>query len=72
MALSNWTMISNSSLRDVDGDDLRDELVGYADYPRDELVIGYADTVVSSNAAYHDGNDDDGDGKIITIVNEYY
>lgn len=28
--LSNWTMISNSSLRDVDGDDLRDELVGYA------------------------------------------
>ncbi|XP_025404902.1 pyrokinin-1 receptor-like isoform X1 [Sipha flava] len=29
-ALSNWTVISNSSLRDVDGDDLRDELVGYA------------------------------------------
>lgn len=28
---SNWTMISNSSLRDVDGEDLRDELVGYAD-----------------------------------------
>lgn len=28
---SNWTMISNSSLKDVDGDDLRDELVGYDD-----------------------------------------
>lgn len=28
-ALSDWTMISNSSLKDVDGDDLRDELVGY-------------------------------------------
>lgn len=32
MALSsNWTMVSNSSLRDVDGEDLRNELVGYAD-----------------------------------------
>jgi len=30
IALSNWTVISNSSLKDVDGDDLRDELVGYA------------------------------------------
>lgn len=29
IALSNWTVISNSSLKDVDGDDLRDELVGY-------------------------------------------
>lgn len=27
---SNWTVISNSSLRDVNSDDLRDELVGYA------------------------------------------
>lgn len=30
IALSNWTVISNSSLRDVDSEDLRDELVGYA------------------------------------------
>jgi hypothetical protein len=30
IALSNWTVISNSSLKDVDSDDLRDELVGYA------------------------------------------
>ncbi|XP_050533498.1 pyrokinin-1 receptor-like isoform X2 [Daktulosphaira vitifoliae] len=30
IALSDWTMISNSSLKDVDGNDLRDELVGYA------------------------------------------
>ncbi|XP_025199720.1 pyrokinin-1 receptor-like isoform X1 [Melanaphis sacchari] len=30
IALSNWTMISNSSLKDVDSDGLRDELVGYA------------------------------------------
>ncbi|KAL5233737.1 hypothetical protein ACI65C_001147 [Semiaphis heraclei] len=29
IVLSNWTVISNSSLKDVDGDDLRDELVGY-------------------------------------------
>lgn len=29
IALSNWTVISNSSLKDVDGDDLHDELVGY-------------------------------------------
>lgn len=28
---SNWTMISNSSLRDVNGEDLRDELFGYVD-----------------------------------------
>lgn len=33
VALSNWTMISNSSLKDVDGNDLRDELVGYDDDP---------------------------------------
>lgn len=32
-ALSNWTMISNSSLKDVDSDDLRAELVGYDDDP---------------------------------------
>ncbi|XP_026815961.1 pyrokinin-1 receptor-like isoform X1 [Rhopalosiphum maidis] len=30
IALSNWIVISNSSLKDVDSDDLRDELVGYA------------------------------------------
>lgn len=30
ITLSNWTVISNSSLRDVDSEDLRDELVGYA------------------------------------------
>ncbi|XP_022179126.1 uncharacterized protein LOC111039800, partial [Myzus persicae] len=29
IALSNWTVISNSSLKDVDADGLRDELVGY-------------------------------------------
>jgi len=29
IALSNWTVISNSSLRDADSEDLRDELVSY-------------------------------------------
>jgi len=31
IALGDWTVISNSSLKDVNGDDLRDELVGYYD-----------------------------------------
>lgn len=40
IALSNWTVISNSSLRDVDCEDLRDELVGYATDTSAMTIVG--------------------------------
>lgn len=57
-ALSNWTMISNSSLKDVDGDELRAELVGYDDDP--------TTTTTSATADYEDAV------KPVRTVNQYY
>lgn len=55
--LSNWTMISNSSLKDVDSDELRAELVGYDDDPT---------TTTTATAEYEDAV------KPVGTVNQYY
>lgn len=52
---SNWTVVSNSSLKDVDGGDLRDELIGYDDVPTG-TDRGGGDTVVV-NVVGHDDDD---------------
>lgn len=66
-AVSNWTMISNSSLKDVDGDDLRDELVGYGDV---------AATTAANDVRWTlDGDEDGGGGgggDTVHIVDECY
>lgn len=65
MAQSSWTMISNSSLKDVDSDDLRDELVGYA---VDAATITTTTTTTTSTTACTDCDFDGGERASSTSV----
>lgn len=68
MAVSNWTMISNSSLKDVDGDDLRDELVGYGH----DVAAADVTSMVTPNDNRWTTDDDEGGGDTVNIVHECY